>query len=133
MADHGLRAQRARELTILRPLTTGEGCTHRGQFVCAHRVDDRGEPVHVDQHAVTALARQEWMAVPAALGQRSGAERAAVSTLALTLEMLEHHRRLLLAPAVVAHERLPVEIDAQWRAAVLTGGHIPIIGTHRAF
>ena len=44
-------------------LATRQGNPERAFFVGAHGVDDVGETVHIDQHAETACATEQRMAV----------------------------------------------------------------------
>jgi hypothetical protein len=63
MTEHGVPARGTRDESISWVLTTRQGNPKRAFFVGTHGVDDCGEAAHIDQHAETACATEQWMAL----------------------------------------------------------------------
>jgi hypothetical protein len=128
MAEHRVRTEWAGELAFARTLTARQSGPHGSEFMIANGVDECGEAIHLDQHAVACRAGEQRVPMPSTARQRRGADRATVSGLGEPLEMLEHDWRFLLVAAVIAHEHLQVPIDPHRSAAITAICHDRLIG-----
>jgi hypothetical protein len=128
MTEHRMPARGTVEKPVSWVLVTRQGNPKRAFFVCTHGVDDAGETVHVDQHAETACATEQRMALQPTCRKGCGTERAQTRGLAQQLHVFNDCRRLILAATMAAHKEAAIPVDPHGCAAAAAAGHDGIIG-----
>jgi hypothetical protein len=111
MSGHGLTAFWTVQETIARTLTAREDDPKRTLFAGAHRIDDQREPVHVDQHAVAALATEQRMALESTVRKGCATDRARTRRLAQQLQVFDSCWRLDLGAAMAANEKTGFTVE----------------------
>ena len=127
MTDHRLPARGTVEQPVARILPARRHAPRRAPFTGAHHLDDGGKAVHVDQHAETACATEQWMTLQPAVREGRGTGRARQRCLAQQLQVFNQRRRIPLTAAVVAQEKPPVTVDPHRCPAVVAMCHHGII------
>jgi hypothetical protein len=127
MTDHWLPARGTAPDAVARMLAGRERDGKRAPLMRAHRVNHPDEPVHVDQHAVTAWTTQQWQIVDSAIRQLSGTDRTQAGGLSEQFHVFAACGRLRATAAVIAHENPAIGIEPQRRAAIGAVGHEGII------
>ena len=128
VTDHWLAAGGTVEEPFTRILVARQGSPGTA-FVRAHGFDDRGKAIHPDEHAETAWAAEQRMALEPAVRQGCGTGRARARPLAQQLQVFKSSRQVLLTSAVAAHEKPPAATgDSHRCAAVVAVRHSGIIG-----